>query len=586
MRDYFSLMSDGEFDLDGYIINPDNNHDNVPEWIMLPNTKEYYASHYYPIFINAVMQVANAAGFDISTNSTTKLAIIYAGHTYRGKSPDEQLSYNGLNPRAFGNTYLMGERFAPYSPYVQERPDAIFCGIGIHAHEFGHLLGWPDLYIGKWSNGEWDLMGSGNYNPVVITGTNNKWASAPAPANPGLRYEKGWINYVLITSDITFSADYDLKDPEVFKIANDLDSTCFFLIENRDFEETMNFNGIEAYDYNHFVPWDRYNTKADLPTQGLLIWGYKRFYDDGSAYFLIQADGFNHRYLNPTDEKNRAINDGPFTAGDSGDPFPGFWDVKVLSPWSFPDHLTNSLSPNTLPSDNIGLEIIEMGFNYIMVDLYAMNPENASPSKPALLETSIDGGYVFLNWYDNNLEEPYFDHYEIWEKIKNVDPDFHLKTTTTATSYRAGISDYKFGTTVYFKVRAVDNTDKVSLFSNTVAPKIIVGFPGLGKRGNGGITEMEIIPKKITLATNYPNPFNPTTTIRFSLPEAQHISINIYSITGEKVNTLVDGYLSEGYHQIFWNGLNQSGGNVASGVYIYELQSKDKRLIRKMLLTK
>ncbi len=89
-----------------------------------------------------------------------------------------------------------------------------------------------------------------------------------------------------------------------------------------------------------------------------------------------------------------------------------------------------------------------------------------------------------------------------------------------------------------------------------------------------------------TTLENYPNPFNPVTTIRFGLPEAANVKLVVYSITGAKVATLVDGYLSEGYHEARWNGLNQAGARVASGIYIYELISGEKRFIKKMLLAK
>jgi len=60
----------------------------------------------------------------------------------------------------------------------------------------------------------------------------------------------------------------------------------------------------------------------------------------------------------------------------------------------------------------------------------------------------------------------------------------------------------------------------------------------------------------------------------------------IYSINGAEVKILVDDLLSEGYHQVFWNGLNQLNNKVASGVYIYEMRTKNKRFLKKMLITK
>lgn len=73
------------------------------------------------------------------------------------------------------------------------------------------------------------------------------------------------------------------------------------------------------------------------------------------------------------------------------------------------------------------------------------------------------------------------------------------------------------------------------------------------------------------LAQNYPNPFNPETKFVFSLPQAGVVKLNIYSLTGQLVRTLVDGTIAAGRHEISWNGQDQSGRVVANGVYWYQL---------------
>ena len=88
---------------------------------------------------------------------------------------------------------------------------------------------------------------------------------------------------------------------------------------------------------------------------------------------------------------------------------------------------------------------------------------------------------------------------------------------------------------------------------------------------------------KFNLAVNYPNPFNPSTRIRFCLKEANQVRLNIYSSNGLKIITLINDYYSEGHHEIKWNGLNQNGNQVSSGIYFYELISGNKRMINKML---
>jgi hypothetical protein len=113
---------------------------------------------------------------------------------------------------------------------------------------------------------------------------------------------------------------------------------------------------------------------------------------------------------------------------------------------------------------------------------------------------------------------------------------------------------------------------------------VIVGDPAPDIRP--AIVNIELIPKELTLEGNYPNPFNPTTTIKFGLPDEMPVEISIYSITGEKVNTLINQELSAGYYQLNWSGTDNSGNKVASGIYIYTLKAGSKRLTSKMLFTK
>jgi hypothetical protein len=77
-----------------------------------------------------------------------------------------------------------------------------------------------------------------------------------------------------------------------------------------------------------------------------------------------------------------------------------------------------------------------------------------------------------------------------------------------------------------------------------------------------------MLPTDIVLAQNYPNPFNPSTQIHFGLPEQAHVSLGIYDILGRKVAELVDGPCQAGFHSVTWDGKNQIGTPVASGVYL------------------
>ena len=88
------------------------------------------------------------------------------------------------------------------------------------------------------------------------------------------------------------------------------------------------------------------------------------------------------------------------------------------------------------------------------------------------------------------------------------------------------------------------------------------------------------------LNQNYPNPFNPETTISFNLPKAGAASLNVYNVKGQLVKTLVNGQLGFGNHSIVWNGTDNNGAAVSSGVYYYRLNADNKTETRKMVLVK
>jgi hypothetical protein len=96
-----------------------------------------------------------------------------------------------------------------------------------------------------------------------------------------------------------------------------------------------------------------------------------------------------------------------------------------------------------------------------------------------------------------------------------------------------------------------------------------------------------VIPVAITaLNGNYPNPFNPTTTINFSIKNSAPVSIEIFNLKGQKVKTLVDQPMTAGTHSVVWNGNDNNNQNVSSGVYYYRMTSGKYSATKKMVLMK
>ncbi|MDZ7860223.1 MAG: T9SS type A sorting domain-containing protein [Candidatus Krumholzibacteriota bacterium] len=101
---------------------------------------------------------------------------------------------------------------------------------------------------------------------------------------------------------------------------------------------------------------------------------------------------------------------------------------------------------------------------------------------------------------------------------------------------------------------------------------------------NGEITDVEDTPAFTKLHGNYPNPFNPSTTIKYNMKAKGHVSIQIYDVAGRLVNTLVNDVRDSGLNTETWNGINNRGASVASGVYFYRMDTKDYSQTRKMIL--
>ncbi|NIT59422.1 MAG: T9SS type A sorting domain-containing protein [Aliifodinibius sp.] len=94
------------------------------------------------------------------------------------------------------------------------------------------------------------------------------------------------------------------------------------------------------------------------------------------------------------------------------------------------------------------------------------------------------------------------------------------------------------------------------------------------------------IPEKFTLYNNYPNPFNPTTTIRYDLAERSKTSLSVYNIAGERIRTLVNDVQSAGSKSVVWNGRNDQGEIVGSGVYVYQIEADGTVKTKKMIFLK
>jgi len=97
---------------------------------------------------------------------------------------------------------------------------------------------------------------------------------------------------------------------------------------------------------------------------------------------------------------------------------------------------------------------------------------------------------------------------------------------------------------------------------------------------------LDQVPSAYSLKQNYPNPFNPVTSISYDIPEAATVTLRVYDLLGRDVRTLVNQQQAPGSYIAIWNGTDNSGAEIATGVYIYRLEAGQFISAKKMILLK
>ena len=156
---------------------------------------------------------------------------------------------------------------------------------------------------------------------------------------------------------------------------------------------------------------------------------------------------------------------------------------------------------------------------------------------------------------------------DVWPGSTSADT-FNTLTLPNSNSYLAG------GSFV-----AVENI-------SAAAPTMYANFKVAFVSGTDGNGDNAVLPNSIDLHQNYPNPFNPTTTISFNSTAAGKANLQIFNIVGARVRTLVDGDVSSGTTDVIWDGRDDAGDEVASGIYLYRLSLDGQEQVKKMMLVR
>jgi hypothetical protein len=133
----------------------------------------------------------------------------------------------------------------------------------------------------------------------------------------------------------------------------------------------------------------------------------------------------------------------------------------------------------------------------------------------------------------------------------------------------------KFGNSVYY---VFNSSLSSSLQADSLAALI--------KNAPTGVGPSYIIPIKLDVSNAFPNPFNPSTSISYNLPEQTTLSLSVYDLNGREIRSLFKGTLQSGGHKATWDGRDNSGSSAASGTYFFMLRTEKATEIRKALLVK
>jgi M6 family metalloprotease-like protein len=462
--------------------------------------------------------------------------------------------------------------------------------------------------------GHWLLGGAHPYNGLMLSGKHTYWGilcdgqRVSSCANAYERERLGWITVPDIQTDrdislpdfLTSGVAYKYHPPngdpfEYFTIenhqllsvfddvtANRLDKGVWILHQQGPYMEMDNVR-IKPSDGNW--KWESPGVVSTCFSQPLPV--FRR----GTPKVLA---GVSHRDQIPTpssdvnwmyvyQDPSGRLNCGSFFAGQM---FRGAFTAAsgVFSPYSNPSSDTWANQPTPF-----SLEVINE-IDGVATVRCAADPLDASPARrylgadPSVQESQQ--GSLSLAWGAEWSEGQQLEADVNWSELERQIGEGGEKTTVyqgPATRWKD--SSLKYDTSgsvpVSFRVRVRDTQGKYSVWSDlfcAAAAAVDGVVRQTGEPGNA--------PIRFALEANYPNPFNSATTILFALPEPSAVQLSIYDVLGRDVRRLLDAPLARGTYTVTWDGADEAGARVPSGVYLYRLTTGSFSASRKMLMVR
>lgn len=421
--------------------------------------------------------------------------------------------------------------------------DTLDSSIGVVAHEYGHLLGLPDLYDGShqtWGIGYWGLMGYGSFGAL---------RTGPYHLSAWSKVALGWVTPIVVTENMLDTTIPPVEtEPVIYKIWRDgIPGDEYFLLENR---QNLGFDTF-------------------LPGHGLLIWHIdetmfplrtvpQTVATTAGGWFRValeQADGRND--LATYFERPKITYYYP-ELGDGADPFPGDSLNTSFDGYSNPSSHDDSGLPTDVSVVDIALEGDDIRLS-IVIDSSTVAVYFSD------FRANIRDGGVELTW-DVSTDEA-IDGFKLYRRQTGISQDISITANglIPREKRRYVDKDVQQGESYRYVLGAV-SSDGFESWSRPI--------------------EVSMRAFALVLHQNYPNPFNPTTTISFYLPEETWVNLSIYNVEGKLLLTLKDGMLPGGLKKVGWDGKDWRGNPVRAGMYFYRLRAEKHILVKKMLLLK
>jgi len=219
------------------------------------------------------------------------------------------------------------------------------------------------------------------------------------------------------------------------------------------------------------------------------------------------------------------------------------------------------------------LELYNLGSTNLDLSDYYLSDDASVPDKWQFPDdTSIAAGSFLLVWLDGD---------------GSTQGPLHTTFSLSIQGEELLLSDNNLAVIEYYSFETQTTDISTGRYPNGLGNYILMS-PTPGAENLSGVPVFsEEVPASVSKLINYPNPFNPTTTISFCIELEEQFELIIYNIQGERIRNFSNHFITQsGNHSIVWDGTDQNGNQVASGIYFYKLKVGKEELVNKMLLLK